>query len=316
MAGSRDFSEFSEKKISEDIADKNNNDSKIKSIEVNEKDNVPEGNIFKTGNVESVMTMYFSEIGNEPLLTKSEEKQLMLRIKGGDQEAFNQMIRKNLRLVVHIALRYNNEEFGLMDRISEGNLGLIHAIEKFEVEKGFRFSTYAHWWIKQSIEKGIMSQGRSVRLPVHVVRLLSRYNKASCRISKADKASLSDIASELNCKPERLNKILTGSDPVMHLDGKSIDSEKSPMEIIADGSVSNAESVVQSDDGQAMLISILAKLMPYEHFILIRHMGLMHNERNTLKELSEITGFSKEQIRSRERKALTKYQDDLVAALK
>lgn len=274
------------------------------------------GNILKNKDRSSLVHDYFFEVGKEQLLSKEEEYNLMCKVKAGDRDAYKLMIKKNLRLVIQIALKYNNTQFGLMDRISEGNLGLIHAIEKFDLSKGFKFSTYAHWWIKQSIEKGMMDQGRSVRLPVHVVRLLSKYNRVSCRISKANKASLNEIANELKCDPDRLNKTLSGASTAIHLDASEFEGNASSLEVISDPSVANVEEFAVSQDSEFLILSALTKMLPYEHFIVVRHLGLIHNDRNTLQEISHLTGFSREQIRSRERKALEKFKPDLLGAIK
>lgn len=260
-------------------------------------------------------TDYFSEIGREKLLSKSEEIAIMKKVKAGDKVAYRTMIEKNLRLVVQIALKYNSQEFGLMDRISEGNLGLIHALEKFDPSKGFRFSTYAHWWIKQSIEKGIMNQGRSVRLPAHVVRLLSKYNKANCRIAKADSASMSEIAHELNYDPEKLQGILSNCESAVHLDQKIAKGDSEIMDIVPDTAGHDGLEVALEDDRNIKIVKIMAKLAPYEHIIIVRHIGVLGNDRNTLLELSKLTGFSKEQVRTREKRAIEKYKEDLLEAL-
>ncbi len=274
------------------------------------------GNILKSKK-EVTSTSYFTEIGKEGLLSKEEEIALMQKIRAGDQDAYKSMIKKNLRLVVQIAVKYKSQEFGLMDRISEGNLGLIHAIEKFDTDKGFRFSTYAHWWIKQSIEKGIMNQGRSVRLPVHVVRLLSKYNKASCRMSAASQATIIEIAEELNCESTHLQQVLSNCESAMSLDRKNPgDSNIELIDIVPnEGAIEGIDNVLTADL-QQNVISVLAVMPPYEHFIVIRHMGLMNNERNTLLEIAKLTGFSREQIRTRERKAINKYKEEFLIALK
>ena len=258
-------------------------------------------------------SLYFSEISQHKILTKEEEFELFKKIRGGDKKAYHTVVQKNLRLVVQIALKYNSQEFGLMDRISEGNLGLIHAIEKFDETKGFRFSTYAHWWIKQSIEKGIMNQGRSVRLPAHVIRLLSRYSKAGMRLTNADKVqSVENIASDMGCDSNHLHNILSNCENVIHMDQKRDDNDTSMLDVIKDNSCLDGQTELLHHDFEASLLNILRTMPPYEHFIVIRRLGLIENMRNTLSEVSEITGFSIEQVRSREKKALKKLKEDLI----
>lgn len=260
---------------------------------------------------EKIGSNYFTEIGKQELLTKEQEYKLMRKIKAGDKDAYKQMISKNLRLVVQIAVKYNSSEFGLMDRISEGNLGLIHAIEKFDVEKGYRFSTYAHWWIKQSIERAIMNQGRSVRLPVHVVRLLSKYNKASCRMTHASQASIAEIAKELDCDPKQMHQMLSNCENAVHLDQKSKDTELDMQETVYDADAPDACEQLLSHDFQGMVLEVLHNMSPYEHFIIVRHMGLIGNERNTFIEISKLTGFTREQVRAREVKGLARFRSVL-----
>lgn len=267
-----------------------------------------DGNILGPNSAaKDVRTSYLSEIGKQKILTKKQEIELMKRVKAGDMQAYKQMVSKNLRLVVQIAVKYNSSEFGLMDRISEGNLGLIHAIEKFDINKGFRFSTYAHWWIKQSIERAIMNQGRSVRLPVHVVRLLSKYNKASCKLSNADSANISDIAKELDCDAAQLQKVLSNCENALHLDQKN-DDDVDMMDVVSDESSEAGLESLLEHDLKEVIIDVLSRMAPYEHFIIVRHLGLIDNDRNTLIEIAYLTGFTREQVRNREQKAIKKFK--------
>ena len=144
-------------------------------------------------------TLYFRDIGRYPLLSADEEKMLARRIQAGDARAKRRMIESNLRLVVKIAMRYTQRGVPLMDLVEEGNLGLIRAVEKFDPERGFRFSTYGTWWIRQAVERGLMNQGRSVRFPIHVAKALNRYQatarKLTQRLNQA--ATPEQVAAEL-----------------------------------------------------------------------------------------------------------------------
>lgn len=275
------------------------------------------GNILKTKEALTATESYFSELSKvTDLLTREEEVALMRKIRSGDKKAYKAMIEKNLRLVVHVALniKHGNDEFGLMDRISEGNLGLMHAIEKFDADKGFRFSTYAYWWIKQSIEKAVMNQGRQVRLPKHVVQLLSKFNKASCRIT-GNKASLKEIASELDCAQEYLERVLADAGPSLSMDAAAPGSDMEYSEVVADAKSGSGLQDLERHDLQVSIIKVLAQMAPYEHFILVRRMGLAYNERNTLEQLSVLTALSREQIRAAERRAIKKHQELFKSAL-
>ena len=136
--------------------------------------------------VADVTQIYLNDIGNNALLTPDEERALARRVVQGDFEARQRMIEHNLRLVVNIAKHYINRGMALLDLIEEGNIGLMHALEKFDPERGFRFSTYATWWIRQSIERAIMNQSRTIRLPVHVIKELNVYLRASRHLVKPD----------------------------------------------------------------------------------------------------------------------------------
>src|SRR5690554_1284685 len=154
--------------------------------------------------------MYLSEIGFSPLLTAEEEVFYSRKALKGDEKSRQRMIESNLRLVVKIARRYNNRGLALLDLIEEGNLGLIRAVEKFDPERGFRFSTYATWWIRQTIERAIMNQTRTIRLPIHVVKELNIYLRAVRELAhKLDhEPTAEDIATSLDCSVDDVNKMM------------------------------------------------------------------------------------------------------------
>ncbi|PKO78974.1 MAG: RNA polymerase sigma factor RpoS, partial [Betaproteobacteria bacterium HGW-Betaproteobacteria-13] len=157
-----------------------------------------------------VTQIYLNEIGANPLLTAEEEAALSRRVRLGDFEARQTMIERNLRLVVNIAKHYLNRGIPLLDLVEEGNLGLIHALEKFDPERGFRFSTYATWWIRQNIERAIMNQSRTIRLPVHVVKELNQVLRAQRNIeaNSNGESTLEEIAQRLDKPIETVRAIL------------------------------------------------------------------------------------------------------------
>ena len=160
--------------------------------------------------------IYLNEIGTSPLLTADEEKSVARRIRQGDEDARHKMIESNLRLVVKIARRYYNRGLPLLDLIEEGNLGLIHAVKKFDPERGFRFSTYATWWIRQTIERAIMNQSRTVRLPIHVIKDINTCLRAARKIHQQNncQATTAEIAAETGRSASDVDRLLALHDRV------------------------------------------------------------------------------------------------------
>jgi RNA polymerase nonessential primary-like sigma factor len=167
-----------------------------------------------------VTQLYLNEIGANPLLTAEEELRLAAPVRAGDFDARQTMIERNLRLVVNIAKHYLNRGIPLLDLVEEGNLGLMHALEKFDPERGFRFSTYATWWIRQNIERAIMNQSRTIRLPVHVVKELNQVLRAQRHIEATanGESSLEAIAGRLGKTIDEVRKLLALSEHTASLD--------------------------------------------------------------------------------------------------
>ena len=244
--------------------------------------------------------LYLNEIGYSPLLSADEEVYFARRALEGDEVARNRMIESNLRLVVKISRRYVNRGLSLLDIIEEGNLGLIRAVEKFDPEKGFRFSTYATWWIRQNIERAIMNQTRTIRLPIHVVKELNLYLRASRElIQKLDhEPTHQEIADLLERPVEDVKKMLTLNDQISSVDSQlSLEAEKSMMESVADCSQSDTCEVLQESDLLQSMDSWLDELSLKHREVLTRRFGLRGHSVGTLEDVGKEIGLTRERVR-------------------
>ncbi|RUO44217.1 RNA polymerase sigma factor RpoS [Aliidiomarina taiwanensis] len=258
--------------------------------------------------------MYLSEIGYSPLLTAEEEVYYSRRALKGDMASRQRMIESNLRLVVKIARRYNNRGLALLDLIEEGNLGLMRAVEKFDPERGFRFSTYATWWIRQTIERAIMNQTRTIRLPIHVVKELNVYLRAARELSqKLDyEPTPEDIANSLELPVENVDKMLRLNERIASVDAPlSSDSEKDLLDITPDEQSGGPESIYQTDDLNERLIDWLNVLTEKQKEVLARRFGLLGYEPATLESVGKEIGLTRERVRQIQVEALLKLRDIL-----
>ncbi len=244
--------------------------------------------------------LYLNEIGYSPLLSAEEEVFFARKALEGDELARNRMIESNLRLVVKISRRYVNRGLSLLDVIEEGNLGLIRAVEKFDPEKGFRFSTYATWWIRQNIERAIMNQTRTIRLPIHVVKELNVYLRASRELSqKLDhEPTHQDIADLLERPVDEVKKMLTINDQISSVDSQlSLEAEKSMMESVADCSQSDPCTVLQESDLLESMETWLDELSLKHREVLTRRFGLRGHSVGTLEDVGREIGLTRERVR-------------------
>ncbi|NRA83158.1 MAG: RNA polymerase sigma factor RpoS [Gammaproteobacteria bacterium] len=258
--------------------------------------------------------IYLSEIGFSPLLTAEEEvyySRLALR---GDAAARRRMIESNLRLVVKISRRYINRGLALLDLIEEGNLGLIRAVEKFDPERGFRFSTYATWWIRQTVERAIMNQTRTIRLPIHVVKELNIYLRAARELAQEldHEPTAEDIAHKLDKPVKDVSKMLKLNQKVTSVDALISNSgDKGLLDVIAAGDHYAPEATSMNDDINESLVRWLHELNTKQREVLSRRFGLLGHEPSTLEVVGREIGLTRERVRQIQVEALKRMQDIL-----
>ncbi|MCE0558613.1 RNA polymerase sigma factor RpoS [Motilimonas sp. E26] len=258
--------------------------------------------------------LYLGEIGFSPLLTAEEEVYYARRALRGDEVARKRMIESNLRLVVKIARRYNNRGLALLDLIEEGNLGLIRAVEKFDPERGFRFSTYATWWIRQTIERAIMNQTRTIRLPIHVVKELNVYLRTARELAHSldHEPTAEEIAEKLDRPVEDVNKMLRLNERISSVDTPiGGDSDKALLDVIADEKAGGPEGCTQDDDISSSLVHWLEELNAKQREVLARRFGLLGYEASTLEDVGREIGLTRERVRQIQVEALRRLRDVL-----
>ncbi len=260
--------------------------------------------------------MYLNEIGFSPLLTAEEEVYYSRLAQKGDESGRRRMIESNLRLVVKIARRYINRGLAFLDLIEEGNLGLIRAVEKFDPERGFRFSTYATWWIRQTIERGIMNQTRTIRLPIHVVKELNSYLHAARSLAQTlDHEPNAEEIAELLDKPMKdVKRLLKLNERVTSVDvpiSKDSDSGKTLIDSIPDESNTDPSDLLQDEDVLANLETWIAQLSDKQREVVERRFGLHGYKISTLEEVGNEIGVTRERVRQIQMDALKRLREIL-----
>ena len=262
--------------------------------------------------VNDVTQIYLNEIGGHTLLRAGEELALARAMKAGEFAARQTLIEHNLRLVVSIAKHYTNRGLALPDLIEEGNLGLIHALEKFDPERGFRFTTYATWWIRQAVERAIMSQSRTIRLPVHVVKELNVVLRALRHLEvhggpQGCEASLDDVAHLLGKPIEQVRRVLGYNEHVASLDAPlDRESGASIGDSIADDGAAAPELLLHNSEIEAWVRQWLSELTPRQRTVIERRYGLNGCDTATLEELAPEIGVTRERVRQIQAEALDK----------
>ncbi len=252
----------------------------------------------KTSRSSDPTRLYLNEIGVSPLLTASEEVKFARRIKKGDESARHRMIESNLRLVVKIARRYINRGLPLLDLIEEGNLGLIHAVKKFDPERGFRFSTYATWWIRQTIERAIMNQSRTVRLPIHVIKEINACMRASRTIRQGQDAhpTAAEIADYLDKDVHDVERLLALHERVT-ICSSSSDDERGPLDSLPARHDAEPAQCAQQERVNSILDDWIFKLSDKQRAVVERRFGLHGQRRLTLEEIGREIGVTRERVR-------------------
>lgn len=256
--------------------------------------------------------MYLSEIGFSPLLTAEEEVHFSRLALNGDEKGRKRMIESNLRLVVKISRRYINRGLPLLDLVEEGNLGLIRAVEKFDPERGFRFSTYATWWIRQTIERAIMNQTRTIRLPIHVVKELNLYLRAARELTKKldHEPTAEEIADLLDKPVANVERILKLNERISSLDvtlGPL--SDKTLLDSIADERSNDPSEELQANDIRENLSRWIEELPEKQREVLSRRFGIRGYETSTLEDVGQEIGLTRERVRQIQVEALMRLRE-------
>jgi RNA polymerase nonessential primary-like sigma factor len=258
--------------------------------------------------------LYLNEIGFSPLLTPEEEVHFARLARAGDPAGRRRMIESNLRLVVKIARRYLNRGLSLLDLIEEGNLGLIRAVEKFDPERGFRFSTYATWWIRQTIERGLMNQTRTVRLPIHVLKEIYAYQRAARELTRQldHEPSTEEIAAQLDKPADEVRRLLGLNERTTSFDTPfSSDSDRSLLETLADAQNGDPSEALQTSNLAESITQWLEALSPKQREVVSRRFGLLGHESATLEEVGQEIGLTRERVRQIQVEALRRLRDML-----
>jgi RNA polymerase nonessential primary-like sigma factor len=272
-----------------------------------------------SGFVEDITQVYLHEIGVTPLLTAAEEIRLARAAHAGDFLARQHMIEANLRLVVSIARHYLHRGLPLDDLIEEGNLGLIHALEKFDPERGFRFSTYATWWIRQNVERAIMNQSRTVRLPVYVVKELNIVLRAMRRLDRergaqdeSPGAMLEDVARLLDRPVAEVRRLLVLNERSASLDSPlDIDPELSMSDSMADEAAEDPAAHLAHQEAEALVADWVAQLTDRQRLVVERRYGLAGQDPATLEDIASDLGLTRERVRQIQMEALSKLRKQI-----
>jgi len=256
--------------------------------------------------------LYLREIGKIPLLTAEEELALAHRVVAGEKRAKDKMAEANMRLVVSIAKRYSGRGLDFLDLIQEGNTGLLRAVEKFDPDKGFKFSTYATWWIRQAITRAIADQARTIRIPVHMVETINKLLRTQRRMTQElnREPTIEELAKELEMEPDKVEYVMKIKQDITSLDagvGRDGDDEDSVLrDFIEDEDSATPEEAASSQLLKEQVQAILSTLSDREQKIIKMRFGLENGKSHTLEEVGQEFAVTRERIRQIEAKALAK----------
>ena len=265
---------------------------------------------------QSPLETYLREINETPLLTADQEKQLAYRIEDGDSEARDHLVRANLRLVVNLARGYLGRGLGLQDLIEEGNLGLLRAVEGFDPSMNTRFSTYASYWIRQSMKRAVINTGKTVRVPAYMAELMTKWRRASIELQdQLGRAPTEEEVAQALGLPRKKLKVIKKAIRIYNAapQGSAGDSEHSLDEMIADDRSPAPDAALAESDDLRQVLGLLDRLGEREATVLRMRYGLGEAEPMTLKEIGERLGLTRERVRQIQDEALNALRDELTA---
>lgn len=288
----------------------NDGNEKVDLFEAEGEDEEEEREVSERSSADDSVKIYLQQIGRVKLLTGEEEVELAKRIAEGDEEAKKKLIRANLRLVVSIAKKYIGRGLSFLDLIQEGNLGLIRAAEKFDYKRGFKFSTYATWWIQQSITRGIADKSRTIRLPVHMIETIGKLKRVTRELTLelGRSPTKEELAQKMGISLSKLRLVLKATQSTISLETplNTKDETSKLGDFLVDENMESPDSRVSNENLVSELEKILETLRPRERDVLRLRFGLSDGNKRTLEEIGQLFGVSRERVRQIETRALNK----------